>query len=143
MKYSTLVHANGKDHYQIAEAIYAKEMRNSSFEDKRVIVYAPESVKVSDGVTVVPANRIVFADVLSLILDFDTLRNVPIFPIPREVVFIIPECDRYMRYVGIELLQNVINQLVYSDVKMYFIADDNGEVSNRLEYEEVVNEKDL
>ena len=137
MKYSTLIKSNGKDHYEITKEIVEREAENSQ---TSVFVFAPDNVSISADVAtkakIVSATKVILPDVFNVLLTFDTIRCSGILDVPKDMVIVIPECDRYLRYVAPELVQTVLNRLVYLGVRLVFITD--GGVSEDLDYEEVI-----
>lgn len=137
MNYSVLVKGNGRDHYQITEELVNEESKN---EDTKVMVYAPENATIPATIatkaTVISATKNILPEVFNVLLSFDTIRCSGILPVPKDMVLIIPECDRYLRYVGAELIQTLLNRLVYLGVRLIFITDGGG-IADQLTYEQV------
>ena len=139
MNYSTLIKSNGKDHYEIVEQLVNEESKR---EGTKVMVFAPDNVSIPVTVvtkaSVISATKVVLPDIFNVLLTFDTIRCSGILDVPKDMVLIVPECDRYLRYVGMELTQTLINRLVYLGVRMVFITD--GGISEELEYEKVIEQ---
>lgn len=137
MNYSTLIKGNGKDHYAIVEELVAEESKNP---DSRIMVFAPDNVNIPSSVAstarVISATKVVLPDIFNVLLTFDTIRCSGILDVPKDLVLIVPECDRYLRYVGMELTQTLLNRLVYLGVRIIFISD--GDIAENLTYEKVI-----
>ena len=140
MDYSVLVKGNGKDHYEIAEKLVDQE---SQKEGTRVIVYAPANATISANIaakaTVISATKVVLPEVFNVLLSFDTIRCSGILDTPKDLVLIIPECDRYLRFVPPELTQTLLNRLAYLGARIVFISD-GGEIAEQLTYEKIIEE---
>ena len=141
MDYSVLINGNGKDHYKVVDGLVAAEVKNH---DTRVFVYAPSNATISTEVastaTVIPASKVVLPEIFNVLLGFDTIRCSGILDTPKDLVLIIPECDRYLRYVPAELVQTLLNRLAYLGVRLIFISD--GGIATTLTYESVRDAED-
>lgn len=143
MNYSKLIYAGSKNHYEIAEKVIKEECTDS--EHQKIMIYAPCNTAISTEIAarakVIQAQKVMFKDILSIILSFDTLRASDILDnVPSDVVIVVPDCDRYLKFVAVELIQSVLNQLVYMGVRLIFISNANEEedcVVNELQFEEV------
>ena len=139
MDYSVLVKGNGKDHYEIAAKLVEQE---SQKEGTKVLVYAPANATIpatiASDATVISATKVVLPEVFNALLAFDTIRCSGILDTPRDIVLIIPECDRYLRYVPVELTQTLLNRLAYLGVRLMFISD--GGIADEMTYEKVIEE---
>lgn len=124
MVYSKLIKAKDKNHIEIALQEIEKEKRQT---DQRISVYLSDNSDVpedvfQDGVFRLSASQVMLPDVFSVILTFNTLRSSRIVHTPKDVLIIIPECDRYLRLVPIDLLRTVIGQLMYMGVRLFLIT---------------------
>lgn len=143
MFYSTLVKADGHDHYEIVEALVNKE---PECDNVKLLVYAPDNASISTAVAskakIIPAAKIVLNDILNVMMSFDTIRASGILDVPKDMHLIIPGCDRYARYVSPELFQTILYRLVYMGVRLTVISD-GGQIADltyerELTYEEAV-----
>lgn len=138
MDYSVLIKGNGRNHYEIAEEVVEDEVKR---EDTKVFVYAPANATISANMatkaTIISATKVVLPEIFNVLLSFDTIRCSGILETPKDLVVIIPECDRYLRYVPAELVQTLLNQLAYLGVRLVFISD--GGIADSLVYEKVID----
>lgn len=141
MKYSTLIRSK-RDASEVISEILNDETKPAV--NQQFMLYAPSLLQLTSDLTsrlkVIPANKVVLKDIFMVLLSMDTIRSTEMFEhLPEDIVIIIPDCDRYLRFIGVELTQSVLNQLMYQGVRLFFISegdeDDKTLAVNKLEFE--------
>lgn len=141
MKYSTLIRSK-RDASEVISEILNDETKPAVYQ--QFMLYAPSLLQLTSDLTsrlkVIPANKVVLKDIFMVLLSMDTIRSTEMFEhLPEDIVIIIPDCDRYLRFIGVELTQSVLNQLMYQGVRLFFISegdeDDKTLAVNKLEFE--------